>query len=99
MVVGKDYGRYSFWLESAGDELAPRPALDGSATVDIATLGAGFAGLWAAYYLLRRQPSLRVAVLEREIAGVCASGRNGGWCAPRCSVSPAVLRQRVGRDA
>jgi glycine/D-amino acid oxidase-like deaminating enzyme len=36
--------------------------------------------LWTAYYLLRHAPQLRVVVLEREIAGFGASGRNGGWC-------------------
>jgi len=99
MIAGKNYARYSFWLETAGDDLTPRPPLDGSDTVDVAILGAGFTGLWTAYYLLRRQPSLRIAVVEREIAGFGASGRNGGWCSPRFSVSPSVLRQRVGRDA
>ena len=93
------YARYSFWLETAGDDLRPRPPLDGSVTVDVAILGAGLTGLWTAYYLLQHQPSLRIALVEAEIAGFGASGRNGGWCSPRFSVSPSVLRERVGRDA
>jgi glycine/D-amino acid oxidase-like deaminating enzyme len=93
------YARRSFWLETAGDDLTPRAALDGSTTVDVAILGAGFTGLWTAYYLLQRQPPLRIAVVEKEIAGFGASGRNGGWCAPRLSVSPALLRHRAGQDA
>jgi len=40
----KDYASYSFWLENSGD-LTPRPALDGSISVDVAILGAGFTGL------------------------------------------------------
>jgi glycine/D-amino acid oxidase-like deaminating enzyme len=52
--------------------------LDSSTTVDVAIVGAGFRGLWTAYDLLRREPSLRVAVVEHEIAGFGASGRNGG---------------------
>ncbi len=95
----KDYARYSFWLETAGDDLTPRPPLDGSVVVDVAILGAGLTGLWTAYYLRRQRPSLRIAVVEAEIAGFGASGRNGGWCSPRFSVSPSVLRERVGRDA
>ena len=43
-------------------------------------VGAGFTGLWTAYYLARADPTLRVAVLEAETAGFGASGRNGGWC-------------------
>ncbi|HET9829678.1 MAG TPA: FAD-dependent oxidoreductase [Nocardioidaceae bacterium] len=46
----------------------------------MAVVGAGLTGLWTAYYLLREDPSLRVAVLEAETAGFGASGRNGGWC-------------------
>jgi glycine/D-amino acid oxidase-like deaminating enzyme len=46
----------------------------------VAVVGAGLTGLWTAYYLLREDPSLRVAVLEAETAGFGASGRNGGWC-------------------
>jgi glycine/D-amino acid oxidase-like deaminating enzyme len=43
-------------------------------------VGAGLTGLWTAYYLHRADPSLRIAVLEQEVAGFGASGRNGGWC-------------------
>ncbi len=43
-------------------------------------IGAGLTGLWSAYYLARADPSLRIVVLEQEIAGFGASGRNGGWC-------------------
>ena len=95
----KDYGRYSFWLETSGDNLTPRPRLDGSIDVDVAVMGAGFTGLWTAYYLLCRDPSLRVAVVEREIAGFGASGRNGGWCYPGFPVSISLLRERFGKEA
>jgi glycine/D-amino acid oxidase-like deaminating enzyme len=95
----KEYGSYSFWLETSGDDLTPRPALDGSTEVDVAILGAGFSGLWTAYCLLRRDPSLNVLVVEREIAGFGASGRNGGWCVADFPVSPAVMTKRYGREA
>ena len=95
----KDYSQYSFWLETAGEDLAPRAALQRSADVDVAIMGAGFSGLWTAYYLLRENPSLKLAVVEKEIAGFGASGRNGGWCTPRISVTPARLAERYGREA
>jgi glycine/D-amino acid oxidase-like deaminating enzyme len=95
----KDYTTYSFWLETCGDDLTPRPSLDGWTEVDVAILGAGFTGLWTAYYLLRREPSLRVAVVEREIAGFGASGRNGGWCTSGFPLNLAQLAARFGRDA
>jgi len=95
----KDYRRYSYWLETAKDDLTPRPRLDGSIGADIAILGAGFTGLWTAYYLLRRDPSLKVVIAEKEIAGFGASGRNGGWCTAGFPVSSPVLNERYGRDA
>lgn len=96
---GKDYGAYSFWLETCGDDLTPRPPLDGSIDVDVAIVGAGFTGLWTAYQLLKRDPSLDVLVVEQEIAGFGASGRNGGWCVADFPLHPAVLTKRYGRDA
>ena len=42
-------------------------------------MAAGFAGLWAAYALALRDPGLRIAVVEAEIAGYGASGRNAGF--------------------
>src|SRR5215213_10338298 len=96
---GKDYRSYSFWLETAGEDLAPRPSLPGPAEADVAILGAGFTGLWTAYYLLKQEPSLRVVVLESEIAGFGASGRNGAWCNSGFPVSPTELQRRFGKDA
>lgn len=95
----KDYSRYSYWLETSGDDLTPRPPLDGSTAVDIAILGAGYSGLWTAYYLLRADPGLRIAIVEREIAGFGASGRNGGWCSSGFPVTPGVLARRFGTEA
>jgi glycine/D-amino acid oxidase-like deaminating enzyme len=89
----------SFWLADSGDDLTPRPPLDGSTEVDVAILGAGYSGLWTALYLLRREPSLRVMILEREFAGFGASGRNGGWCAPDLNISLPELARRYGTAA
>jgi len=96
------YKDYSFWLEdsmSPLDPLIPRPSLQRSEEVDIAILGAGYTGLWTAYYLLRSNPNLKVALVEREIAGYGASGRNGGWCSPRFPVSASAMAARWGADA
>jgi glycine/D-amino acid oxidase-like deaminating enzyme len=94
-----DYRCVSFWLESAGVDLTPRPALDGSAEADVAILGAGMTGLWTAFYLQRRDPSLRIVILERDIAGFGASGRNGAWCAPDLNISMHRLARLHGEGA
>ncbi len=59
---------------------AERPPLAADTSVDVVIVGAGYTGLWAAYYLLKGDPSLKVALVEREYVGFGASGRNGGWC-------------------
>ena len=69
-------GRVSHWF----DELPSyRPSLPGNRDADVCIVGAGYTGLWTAYYLNRADPSLRIVVLEARFAGVGASGRNGGW--------------------
>src|SRR5688572_3081990 len=93
-----DYGRYSYWLETCGDDLTPRPSLDGPIDVDVAILGAGYTGLWTAYYLLQRDPSLKVAIVERRIAGFGASGRNGGWCSSKLNVGLDAVARMYGRE-
>lgn len=74
------YRRQSFWLDSLDDSLTPRPALEGECQADVVIIGAGYTGLWTAWYLKEQVPQLNVVVLESEIAGYGASGRNGGWC-------------------
>ena len=59
-------------------------------------VGAGLTGLWTAYYLVRSDPTLRIAVLEAQVAGFGASGRNGGWCSARFSVPLAGLAGLAG---
>ncbi|MFM9105254.1 MAG: NAD(P)/FAD-dependent oxidoreductase [Chloroflexota bacterium] len=95
----RDYRGCSWWLESCEDDLTPRPALDGSIDVDVAIMGAGFTGLWTAWHLLQREPGLEIAVIEKEIAGFGASGRNGGWCYAGFAVGPDAMTQRFGREA
>jgi glycine/D-amino acid oxidase-like deaminating enzyme len=94
-----DYASVSYWLETSGDDLTPRPPLDGSVDVDVAILGAGYTGLWTAYALLERDPSLRILVVERDIAGFGASGRNGAWCTFGFGAGPDLLTDRYGRAA
>ncbi len=75
-----DYRNRSLWLDGFPGSLDPRPSLDGDSTVDVAIVGGGYTGLWTAYYLLQLDPTLRILVIEKEIVGFGASGRNGGWC-------------------
>ncbi len=72
-------GEVSYWWQARGGLPARRPPLPGSTEADVCIVGAGYTGLWTAYYLKRADPGLRVVVLEAAFAGFGASGRNGGW--------------------
>jgi glycine/D-amino acid oxidase-like deaminating enzyme len=85
----------SFWLP---DRPTARPPLPGNCDVDVAVVGAGYTGLWTAYYLAAADPTLRVVVLDASYAGFGASGRNGGWCSGLFPASPARLTRRYGPD-
>ena len=94
-----DYRGLSLWHDDPALDWTPRDPLPGPADVDVAIVGGGYTGLWTAYYLAKADPSLRIAVLEREVVGFGASGRNGGWCS---AIFPATLRKvaaGTSRDA
>jgi glycine/D-amino acid oxidase-like deaminating enzyme len=102
VTADADYRYRSFWLDdivSSGGNLARRPALPGARDADVAIVGAGFTGLWTAYYLTQRDPTLRIVLLEKEIAGFGASGRNGGWCSALFPASMEKIASQSSRDA
>ena len=71
----------SLWLQQVlGEESGP-PAepLQGDLRADVCVLGGGYTGLWTAIELKRREPGLDVVILEADICGGGASGRNGGF--------------------
>ncbi len=71
-------GDISFWYADCGLP-PPRPPLQGDTHADVCIIGAGYTGLWAAWYLKQQAPGLAIVMVEREFAGFGASGRNGGW--------------------
>jgi glycine/D-amino acid oxidase-like deaminating enzyme len=71
-------GEVSYWWHARGLP-RQRPPLPGGTDADVCIVGAGYTGLWTAYYLKRADPGLRIVVLEAAFAGFGASGRNGGW--------------------
>jgi len=92
------YADLSLWFESCTEDLAPAAPLGEDVAVDVAIVGAGFTGLWTAYYLAKARPDLKIAVLEKEIAGFGASGRNGGWASALFPSSLATLARGSDRE-
>lgn len=91
-------GRVSYWFRQTGRP-EPHSALPGSAEYDVCVVGAGYTGLWTAYYLKAERPDLRIAVLEKEFVGFGASGRNGGWLSAELAGSRRRFARTHGRNA
>jgi glycine/D-amino acid oxidase-like deaminating enzyme len=89
----------SLWWSQLDEPLDERPALSHDLDVDVAIVGGGFTGLWSARELLRRDPTMRIAILEKEVCGFGASGRNGGWASSFYPVSDDAVVTRHGADA
>ena len=90
---------HSLWWSTLPEPVVARAELRGHLDVDVAIVGGGYTGLWTARELLRRDPALRVAVLEQSVCGFGASGRNGGWASALYPQSDTALIARHGRDA
>ncbi|HEY5875123.1 MAG TPA: FAD-dependent oxidoreductase, partial [Ilumatobacteraceae bacterium] len=90
----------SLWLDTLTDDpLVARPPLAGDTSVDVVVIGAGFTGLWTALYLAEADPAMRIAVIEKDVAGFGASGRNGGWCSALLPMSLDHVAARHGRSS
>ena len=89
----------SLWLDGVVHDLKPREPLSGDHVCDVAIVGAGFGGLWTAYYLKQADPSLRVTVVEAEIAGFGGAGRNGGFASAGIAGSGSRYARRSGWDS
>jgi glycine/D-amino acid oxidase-like deaminating enzyme len=95
--LARHNGDVSFWYANTSMP-RPRAPLPGGRSVEVCVVGAGFTGLWTAYYLKRAVPEMDVAVLEREFAGFGASGRNGGWLSSDFATPRAAMARSHGRD-
>src|SRR5919202_295696 len=69
----------SLWLVEALAGEQDAPPLEGDVNADICICGGGYSGLWTAIRLKEQEPSLAVVLLEADVCGGGASGRNGGF--------------------
>lgn len=77
----RTHGERSLWLQQAtgGREPYEHPPFTGHARTDVCIIGGGFTGMWTALELKRRAPETDVTLVEADICGAGASGRNGGF--------------------
>jgi glycine/D-amino acid oxidase-like deaminating enzyme len=96
-----DNRNISFWWDTLSPALtkSDRPELTNDLDVDIAIVGGGYTGLWTAYYLAKQNPNLTIAIVEAQVVGFGASGRNGGWCSALFPTSVSKLAKQFGPNS
>jgi glycine/D-amino acid oxidase-like deaminating enzyme len=72
--------------------------LEGRREADIAVIGAGLTGLWAALSLKALEPAAEVAVVEQGVAAYGASGRNAGMLSETVDHSHGLAIQHFGEE-
>jgi glycine/D-amino acid oxidase-like deaminating enzyme len=108
------HGGRSLWLQQAlaSQEPYEHPAFEGHADSDVCIVGGGFTGLWTALELKRRDPGTEVTLVEADLCGAGASGRNGGFaltwwahfehlvslCGPEAAVELAQRAEQAVRN-
>ena len=88
----------SLWHDDPSLTPLKTAQMKGDISADVAIVGAGYTGLWTAYFLLKQNPSLTVVICEAEEVGYGASGRNGGWCSALFPASMKKIASLSSRD-
>ncbi len=91
-----DYSDVSFWLATC-PPYQPNAPLQGDTRADVAIIGGGFTGMATAYSLRKADPSLKVVVLESEVIGFGASGRNGSFAMTVIGLGIDILTMLKGK--
>jgi len=93
------YSTLSLWHDTLTETITPRAPLssnEASSHYDVVIMGAGYTGLWTALALTKMRPDMRVLIVEKEVAGFGASGRNGGWVSALFPTGAQSLINRHG---
>jgi glycine/D-amino acid oxidase-like deaminating enzyme len=83
-----------YWRDT--EPVRPGPPLAGELRCDVAVIGAGYTGMWAAYYLKKAEPALDVQIVEADYAGSGASGHGDGFVTPTIGHSLAAVVDAYG---
>jgi hypothetical protein len=84
----------SLWLQealSAEPDAERAEPLSGGHRTDVCIVGGGYTGLWTALQIKWRDPSVDVMMLEADICGAGASGRNGGFATSWWMKRPSLI--------
>lgn len=89
----------SHWFKEAGLQPLNARMLAGHHSADVAIVGGGFVGLWTAIAVKKLKPAAKVVILERDVCGGGASGRNGGFAMSWWPKISSLLRFCDPREA
>src|SRR2546430_7404675 len=88
----------SLWLQEAlAEDETNAPRLQGDVRADACIVGGGYTGMWTALRLKEVDPALDVALVEADVCGGGASGRQGGGGPSRGGESPTPPQDLWGR--
>ncbi|MFL6130077.1 MAG: NAD(P)/FAD-dependent oxidoreductase [Mycobacteriales bacterium] len=85
-----------YWRDT--EPVHPGPPLAGDVRCDVAIVGAGYTGMWTAYYLKKAEPTLDVQIVEAGYAGSGASGHGDGFVTPTIGHSLASVVHAYGTE-
>lgn len=90
----EDYRSKSWWLESLPERIDPNLPLESNEKADVVIIGGGYTGLSAGYHLKQLQPELDVRLIESDVCGYGASGRNGGFSMTLFGLTKGITKFR-----
>ncbi|MBN2158575.1 MAG: FAD-dependent oxidoreductase [Spirochaetes bacterium] len=93
-----NYREKSWWLETLPADIKPNRPLESSEKADVVIIGGGYTGLSAGYHLKLLKSQLDVRILEGEICGFGASGRNGGFSMTLFGLTKGITKFRFGDE-
>jgi glycine/D-amino acid oxidase-like deaminating enzyme len=94
-MSNEEFQSKSYWMKTR--QYTPGDVLQEDIDVDVAIIGGGFTGLSTAYHLKKAEPALRIAILESEVIGYGASGRNGGFNMTLFGLTLSITALRFGK--
>jgi glycine/D-amino acid oxidase-like deaminating enzyme len=93
-----DYRSKSWWLESLPQEITPDPELTGKEIADVVVIGGGYTGLSTGYHIKRIKPDMDVRIIESDVCGYGASGRNGGFSMTLFGLTKGITKFRFNDE-
>jgi glycine/D-amino acid oxidase-like deaminating enzyme len=92
----QDFRKKSYWLTTR--QYTPNASLKEEIDTDVAIIGGGFTGQSTAYFLKQAEPGMKITLLEAQVIGFGASGRNGGFSMTKFGVLHAITALRFGKQ-